>query len=169
MVAALAKRILAICFLLAASLGFAYAAEEGPITSYFAGADTIYLVRVDSMSGPAEGDGGVFKGGGSSKFIVEETLKGSPVPSVMLTPGIIDIQKGSEFLILSSKATRSGQMGDVVGSLFKGNVGWQDAPVVRDAGQIYVFVWPSGDKVINGQSYITLDHAKQLIKQDAGK
>jgi hypothetical protein len=161
------NRMAAICILFLALPVGASAMKEGPITDYFHGADFIYLVRVESLdANPLKGSG-LFKG--SARFAVTETLRGEPVASLTLTPGDIELQKGSEFLILSSDASRHGQMGHVVGSLFKGNVGWQDAPFVRDSGQVYVLVWPKGDKTMHGRTYLTLEHVKNLLKQDSAK
>jgi hypothetical protein len=156
------SRIAAICVLVLVLPLVAHAEQEGPITLYFHGADTVYLVRVESL-----GNGRPFKG--TAKFVVIETLRGQPVASLTLVHGMIELQKGSEFLILSSQASRNGFRGNVVGSLSKGNCGWQDAPVIREDGQVYVCVWDNGDKIINGRPYLTLDHIKELLKQDADK
>jgi hypothetical protein len=143
---------------------------EGPITDYFEGADEIYLVRADAIS-----PGGFYRS--EIRFTVNQVLRGQPAKSVTLTQGDIDVREGSEFLILSSDASRHGQRGDTVGSLFKGNLGWQDAAVLRIDGQTYVFGFKFEkdnsvvvyDKIIDGRRYLTLDHVKALIKQDVGK
>jgi hypothetical protein len=165
------KRFAAFCILFLAMLGLLQASLDSPITYYVSIADTIYLVRVESVSPASAANGGGYKGFRSAKFVVEETLKGSSVSSVTLAPGIIDVKEGSEFLIVSDEASRksSGPWSNVVGSEFKGNVGWHDAPIVRDSGEVYVDVWPKGDKIINGRPYLTLDHVKELLKQDADK
>jgi len=57
----------------------------------------------------------------------------------------------------------------------KGNLGWQDAPVLRDGTETYVYCpeWKDGhlvcDKEINGLGYLTLDHIKRLLKENPKK
>jgi hypothetical protein len=136
----------------------AYAMLEGPISDYLPGADTIYLVRVSSFDQK------------TVNFSVTETLRGNPVKSLSLIPFIIDLSPNAEFLILSSNATRNGQRGNGIGSLMKGNLGWQDAPVVREGTETYVYcpAWKDGhlvcDKEIKGLGYLTLEHIKRLLK-----
>jgi hypothetical protein len=159
------KPLAVICLLFLASDAGAFASLDAPITAYFHGADAIYLVRVDSLIKASPHDVTV-------KFIVTNTLKGTPVASLSLAQGLIDLRVGSEFLVVSSESSRksSGGWSNTVGSEFKGNVGWHDAPITREDNQIYVFSWsPKADKVIGGRPYLTLDHVKELLKQDSAK
>jgi hypothetical protein len=165
------KHASAIGILLLSFASFATASIEGPITDYIHGADTIYLVRADVAK-----DVGSYPYKGDVKFVVTEVLRGQPTESLRLTPGIIDLSEGPEFVILSSDSSRHGRRGNFVGSLFKGDVGWLDAPIIHQGGKTYVFLGfkyakpiTQHDTVINGQTYVPLDYIKELIKADAGK
>ena len=137
------------------------ASKEGPLSSYFPGADSVYLVKVVSV----DKDKVVFS--------ITEPLRGPAITTLTLKPEFdLTFKKDSEYVILSALGWRTGQRGGLVGSFMKGDIGWIYSPVERDGKDVYVY----GNAMENGRfvndkpaddhgwGWLTLDHFKRLLQ-----
>ena len=159
------KKLLAGYFLFLALLPSALAMPEGPITEYFPRADTVYLVRITSITKD------------KVTFPVTEALRGKDIKTLSLVPGAFafDGQKNSELLILSWAASRNGENGDSVGGEMEGAMGWLYAPAIRDNRNVYVMAFGDPvnghavDKTVNSMPYVSLERIKRLLKKNPQK
>ena len=153
------KQLLLYGLLFLALPHIAFAMPAVTITMALPYADTAYLVRVLSLEKS------------NVTFSVTETLRGNPVKTLSLVLGDIDLKPNDELLICSSKASRSGQRGNMVGNEIDGVFGWNYTTVTREENEVYVEDaqlenghWTS-DKIINGKNYLTLEHIKRFMEQ----
>jgi hypothetical protein len=133
------------CLLFLALSRLVPASIDGPATSYFAYADTIYLVHVISVEKDL------------ATFSITEDLRGKPLKILTLkTEFPAAFTPNTDWLLVSCSPWREVPRGDVVGDFFKGTVGWRFAPVVQ-----------ATDK--NDSTALTPDNIRLLVKQNPEK